>query len=122
MESPGATEAGYWLVSVATPEQPWKGLHSGKKGSFFLALDWLPPESPARARGSIGLNTNRLQLEVSFLKDRSPLAQVFHIVLFLTLAHVLASLFYSSVLLLLQQWRKERAALPCAMLHSCAHA
>lgn len=53
VESPGATEAGHWLVPVATPEanmrSPWKGLHSGKKRGFFLALPWLPPESPARA-------------------------------------------------------------------------
>lgn len=72
VESPGATEAGHWLVPVATTEanmrSPWKGLHSGKKEGLFPC-----PSLAASRKPSQGMRehwTSRLHLEVSFLKNR----------------------------------------------------
>lgn len=48
MESPGASEAGHWLVRVAIPEEPWKGLHSGKKEGLFPCLCLAASRKPSQ--------------------------------------------------------------------------
>lgn len=96
----------------------------GKKGGFFPCPCLAASRKPSQDMRGHWNKSSRLWLEVSFLKNSQPSAQLLPIILCLSLPHGLASLFYSSTLVPLPPAPEGRSEQPCSVpcstgVHMC---
>lgn len=115
-------ERGLWLGELWSYwGWPLEGpaLQEKKKG-FFPCPCLAASRKPSQDLRGHWNKSSRLRLEVSFLKNSQPSAQLLPIILCLALPHGLASLFYSSTLVLLPSTPEGRSEQPCSVPCSTA--